>query len=435
MVTAAHPRSASRSASRCAPSGPLRRVTPVPRLRRLGPNWYSAVMGTASVAIAGASLPASTIAVAPAAPAAPVTAASVTAASVTAAPVTAAPVTAVSPVALPAPAGLQDVLEAVWVLSALALAALLAARAAHWVRHRDQARADLLDPAVAPFQGCMAMALLAVGIGSLTVGGGVIGEHAAVVTAWVLFAAGTTAGLTAALAVPYLLLTRRRVTAGDASPVWLLPVVAPMVAATLGAMLVGRVPAGGWRRTALLGCYGLFVLSLVAVLAVLPLVTARLLREGPPPLALTPALFLVLGPLGQSTTAVHRLADAAPSAVGGADAAALGSFATAYGTAALGLALLWLVPAAALVVRAARRGMPFAMTWWAFTFPVGTCVTGAAALSARTGTAAPGWAAAGLYAFLVAAWAVAGALTLRGLAGGALPAAPSEPPPATGRTR
>jgi tellurite resistance protein TehA-like permease len=76
--------------------------------------------------------------------------------------------------------------------------------------------------------------------------------------------------------------------------------------------------------------------------------------------------------------------------------------------------------AAAANLRARRGGMPFAMTWWAFTFPVGTCVTGAAGLARHTGFAGFTALAAGLFAVLLAAWAVAAAGTVRGLAGGVL---------------
>ncbi|MFD7445007.1 TDT family transporter [Streptomyces sp. NPDC059909] len=373
-----------------APS-PLPAPRSFPSLRGLGPNWYATVMGTAIVANAGAALPVR-------------------------------------------PPGLQPACEAVWVLSALLLVALLVARAGHWIHHRDQARAHLLDPAVAPFYGCLAMALLAVGIGTLSVGPGVVGEGTATVAGAALFGVGTLTALTAAVAIPYLMITRRKLAPDNASPVWLLPVVAPMVSAAAGPMLVDRLPAGPWREAMLVACYGMFGLSLLAVLVILPFVLTRLVRHGPLPLALTPTLFLVLGPLGQSTTAVNKLADVAPAAVSAPYASGLSVFAVVYGVPVLGFALLWLVLAGLMVIRAARRGMPFAMTWWAFTFPVGTCVTGAAGLAAHTGLLTLKWLAVGLYVLLLGAWAVAGVRTLRGLVSGALLAAPRAPSPATGRT-
>jgi C4-dicarboxylate transporter/malic acid transport protein len=360
----------------------------LPALRHLGPNWYATVMGTAIVANAGAALP----------------------------------------IGIP---GLRTACTAVWTLSAALLAVVLAARAAHWAHHRDQARAHLLDPAVAPFYGCLSMALLAVGIGTLTMGQDVIGEPAAVATATALFCAGTLTGLAAAVVVPYLMVVRHKVAPGTASPVWLLPVVAPMVSASFGPLLVPQLPAGQWREAMLLGSYAMFGVSLLASLLILPMVFARLVHHGPLPLALTPTLFLVLGPLGQSTTAVGKLADVAPVAIQAPYAEGLAVFAVIYGVPVMGFALMWLALAGAMVVRAVRDGMPFALTWWAFTFPVGTCVTGAESLARHTGLAAIEWLAVGLYAFLVAAWAVTGVRTLRGLFGGALLAAPVK----TGWTR
>ncbi|MFJ4877602.1 TDT family transporter [Streptomyces sp. NPDC088745] len=355
---------------------------PAPLTRHLGPNWYASVMGTAILATAGHSLPA--------------------------------------PFTPP-----RALLCAAWALSAVALLVLLAARSLHWRHHRDQARAHLLDASVAPFYGCFAMGVLAVGGATAAAGQDVIGEPAALAVAWVLWSAGTVLSLLAALVVPYLMVVRHRIDGpSSASPVWLLPMVAPMVAAALGPQLIPHLPEGQARATMLLACYAMFGLSLLATLLLLPMIFARLLLHGPPPSALTPTLFLVLGPLGQSTTAVNQLADVADGAIGPAYAHGFQAFAVVYGVPVLGFALLWLALAAALVVRAARAGMGFAMTWWGFTFPVGTCVTGAAGLARHTGLDALGGLAAALFALLVAAWSVTAFRTVRGLLSGVLLAAP-----------
>ncbi|MFF4253141.1 TDT family transporter [Streptomyces sp. NPDC001663] len=376
---------------------PLPRATARPpratAVRHLGPNWYATVMGTTIVATAGAAL------------------------------------------GIP---GLRPVCAAVWAFSLALLLALLAARALHWAHHRDQARAHLLDPATAPFYGCLAMALLAVGGGALTVGADWIGTGPAVALDAVLFTAGTVVGLAAAVAVPYLMAVRHKVEPGQATPVWLLPVVAPMVSAALGPLLVPHLPAGQPRETLLLACFAMFGLSLLATLLMLPVIFARLVTGGPLPLALTPTLFLVLGPLGQSTTAVGKFADVAPGVVPAPYSEGFGILAVLYGVPVMGFALLWFGLAAAHVVRARRHGMGFAMTWWAFTFPVGTCVTGAEALARHTGLVVYDWLAVGLYVVLVAAWGTAAVHTVRGLLSGELLAgprpAPVVPRPTTVRT-
>ncbi|MER7170728.1 TDT family transporter [Streptomyces mesophilus] len=370
MATYTRTRTLSRTAARTGT-----RAT----VRHLGPNWYAAVMGTAIVASAGATLP--------------------------------------HPIPRP-------VAIAVWAIAAGMLTVLLCARAVHWIHHRDQARSHLLDPKVAPFYGCLSMALLAVGGATLLVGKDVIGERAAIGVDAVLFVAGTLVGLAAAAAVPYLMVARHKISLDEASPVWLLPVVAPMVSAAQGPALLPHLPQGQWQEAMLLASYAMFGISLIATFVMLPLIFGRLVVHGPLPLVLTPTLFLVLGPLGQSTTAVNALADVAPDAISQDYASAFGAFAVVYGVPVMGFALLWFALAAALVVRALRAGMGFAMTWWGFTFPVGTCVTGASGLARHTGLDAYSWLATGLYVFLVTAVLIAAFHTVRGLVSGQLLAAP-----------
>lgn len=61
-------------------------------------------------------------------------------------------------------------------------------------------------------------------------------------------------------------------------------------------------------------------------------------------------------------------------------ASGMSTLAVLYGVPAWGFVLLWGSLAASLTVRAIRAGLTFDLTWWSFTFPVGTMVTGTTAL-------------------------------------------------------
>ncbi|RAG81411.1 C4-dicarboxylate ABC transporter [Streptacidiphilus pinicola] len=327
---------------------------------RFGPNWYAAVMGTAIVANGAHVLPGGV------------------------------------------PAQFAEVFWALGFAGLLALGGIRLAGRLHHARVRP-----LDDPSVAVFLGCPPMALLAVGFGALGAGEPLLGAGNAVALDAVLWTLGTLYGLWAAGTVMFKLVTHYDVARADAAPTWLLPVVAPMVSAALGPALIPHLPAGQPQQTMLLACVAMFGLSLISVLVLLPSLFARLAHEGPLPPALIPTLFLVLGPLGQSVTAATQFAAHGPAVFGG--------FALLYGVPVFGFALLWLAVAGAATVRGLRKGMPFAMTWWAYTFPVGTCVTGAAGLYARTGLAAFAVISVALFGLLVSAWAVAAVRTARSL--------------------
>ena len=106
----------------------------------------------------------------------------------------------------------------------------------------------------------------------------------------------------------------------------------------------------------------------------------------------------------------------------------MGVFAILYGVLVCGFAVLWIALATALTIRTARRGMPFALTWWSLTFPVGTFVTGTTQLAVHTGLPSFRVAAAIAYLGLLAIWCLVAVRTFRGGLRGNIFAPPSPDP-------
>ena len=135
----------------------------------------------------------------------------------------------------------------------------------------------------------------------------------------------------------------------------------------------------------LYGCYAMFGLSLVAALIIIAMIWSRLALYGTSGTTRVPTLWIVLGPLGQGITAAGLLGANAALAVPPELANGMNVFAVLFGVPVWGFAVLWIALATQLTVRTLRRGMPFALTWWSLTFPVGTFVTGTTQLANHTG--------------------------------------------------
>lgn len=351
----------------------------------VGPNWFASVMGTGIIANASASLPHFS-------------------------------------------SHLEGFALVVWCLACLMLTGLvlvsvffLFRRTNAWVRH-------FRDPMMAQFYGAPPMATLTVAGGTLLVGHQLLGWEFALNMAWFLWCIGTITGLCAAVIIPYRLFTVFAVRPDSAFGGWLMPVVPPMVSATIGAMLVPHTPVGVPRQTLLYLCFSQFGLSILAGMIVIAMIWSRLTHHGTSGTSRVPTLWIVLGPLGQSMTAAGILGTVAQDTLPAHLAFGFELFAVFYAVPVFGFVLLWTCLAILLTLRAHYRNMRFALTYWAFTFPVGTCVTGTAQLAHHTGLPLFAWASILFYLGLLGAWAVAAFGTTRGMITGHLFRPPATAP-------
>ncbi|GAA1907590.1 TDT family transporter [Williamsia serinedens] len=374
LLTTARPARRAASAPQRLPRvfGDLGR--PGQMLEHITPNWYASVMGTGIVANAAATLPLQVT-------------------------------------------GLHTFATVVWLIASTALVALTVAFAAHWTLHRGHARAHAAHPVMSQFYGAPPMAMLTVGAGAITLGPPLIGSSAAVWIDAVLWTAGTLTGLATSVWIPFRMITTHDHDSAMALPAWLMPIVPPMVSASTGALLLDHVPAGQPRLALIAACYAMFGLSLFLGMITMTMIYSRLVHGGMPAVQAAPTVWITLGMIGQSITATNLLGTHAATVFVGKQAivaTGLHVFGIAYGFAMGGFGILMFALATMLTVHVARRGLSFSLTWWSFTFPVGTCVTGATALGTAAGISVIHAMAVALYVVLLGAWATVATHTIRG---------------------
>ncbi|MGC5248146.1 TDT family transporter [Gordonia sp. DT219] len=314
---------------------------------------------------------------------------------------------------------------AFWLLTCIVFAGVVTATAAHWYRHPDVAREHHRHPVTAHFYGAVPMAILTVGTSTLVAGSHVIGHGAALAVDAVCFTVGTIGAVVTAVLVPARHLVGRAGDRGEPFGGWLMSVVGPTVTASAAAVLAASVDSAATSRILLLVGALALAISLILASPILVAVVRRLVTTGPGPDGLAPTWWIVLGPLGQSVTAACLLPHTAAAVLDAPTARVVRDVGLAYAIPVWVAAACWIVVAATITARSIARGLPFGLTWWSFTFPLGTFVTGSAALATVLGGTVFGvmlftvTADAGFVA-LLCAWTI---VTARAVAETASPAA------------
>lgn len=263
------------------------------------------------------------------------------------------------------------------------------------------------DPMMAHFYGAPAMALLTVGAGTIELGPQVLGADVAIWVGGMLWIAGTAAGIFTALWIPFRMIAGAQSAESGAMPSWLMPVVPPMVAAASGSLLIQHITPGQLRLGVLAICYGMFGMSLLVGFLTIGMVYSRLIHRGLPSVQVAPTVWIMLGMIGQSITAAVLLGNNSKFVFQGDEAPIAGGlhiFGIGYGLVMTGFAVFVFLLAVSLTVHNVRRGLSFTPAWWSFTFPIGTCVTGSAALAFATDSVLLLVISGSMYVLLLLAW-------------------------------
>ncbi|NRD73564.1 TDT family transporter [Shewanella sp. VB17] len=304
---------------------------------------------------------------------------------------------------------------AIWLLASIMLFFMLLIKIVQTVMNPHIIKRQFNDPVMAQFFGAPPMAILTVAGGTVLFGPQIMPSDVAIIIAWILWILGTVGGLIAAVIIPYRLFTHHKIRHDAAFGGWLMPVVPPMVSAAMGAMLIPYAQNIVLQQTLLYFCYAMFGISLISSLIIITMIWSRLVHSGTSGGARAPTLWIVLGPLGQSITAAGALGTVALLVVDEPMSTSINNMAIIYGVPIWGFAFFWSILAGLLTIRALRRKMPFSLTWWALTFPVGTCVTGTTQLALHTGLWVFECAAVILFAGLICTWLIAAIGTINGV--------------------
>ena len=275
-----------------------------------------------------------------------------------------------------------------------------------WLRFRPAAMQTMMHPVQANFYPTFSISLL------------VLAAQWLVFTPWVgvalaLWWAGVVLHFVFSFAVLFLMFRGEHVAVDHVTPAKFIPAVGLVVIPLAGAPLLPYMD-GALREWALtINAIGLGAGSML-YLGLLGITLFRSYMARPAFGILTPTVWIHLAPIGVIPVSLMNLLEQLP--VPAAREAALVLMLLVWG-----FGVWWLVMASLLTLAARAAGqLPFALSWWGFTFPLGAFVAESLRLTRMLGWTSTFAIAIAAWLLLCFLWAVTLVRTARGVASGTI---------------
>ncbi|NPA47934.1 MAG: C4-dicarboxylate ABC transporter [Thermococci archaeon] len=255
-------------------------------------------------------------------------------------------------------------------LNILLYAVLLVFWLLRWAFFTKEALEDLRHPSKGHFYGTSGAATMVL-VAQLLL---VLHERT---LAWYLWLWGLVLTFVFAFWMSYEVFIAGEVDLRHLSPAWYIPPVA-LVIIPFGASFM-RTTTGYTREFVTIASYLGWGAGFFLYLVLYAVVTLRLIRHELLPPQMAPLIWMNLGPIGASVTALIALINNSSFAV------SKGPF-LVFAFFLWGLGFWWLVMATALTVHYIRNlSLPYSLSWWAFIFPLGAFTSASNEIGAALG--------------------------------------------------
>src|SRR5574343_169877 len=275
-----------------------------------------------------------------------------------------------------------------------------------WLHYREAAMQTLMHPVQANFYPTFSIALLVLAAQWMAF-------TPYVDVALVLWFLGVFLHFLFSFAVLYFVFRGEHVTAEHVTPAQFIPAVGLVVMPLAGGTLIGHLqgPLKEWVLT--INIIGLGAGSMM-YLGLLGLTLYRLYLHKPALGVLTPTVWIHLAPIGVIPVSLMNVVDQLPLP-------AVREMAAVIMLLLWGFGVWWLVMASLLTLSARAAGaLPFALSWWGFTFPVGAFVAESLRLHQLFGWHSILSVGVLAWCLLCGLWTITAIRTVRGVASGAV---------------
>ena len=259
-----------------------------------------------------------------------------------------------------------------------------------WIFFRKEALKDLEHPVLSNFYATIAIGMLVLAADFIVIGKNIkIGE--------VFWFIGALATMFFGILTPYLMFKGEHVRLDHINPAWFIPPVGLIVIPIAGSLIIPHV-SGRVRELVILLNYFGWGSGFFIYLALFAITMYRFILHKPLPNTLAPTIWINLGPIGAGTVALVNLIKNS-------------SFITVkepffvFGFLFWGFGIWWVIMAIAMTLHCIKRlKLPYAMSWWAFTFPLGAYVAASHTISSLFGIQLIDYIGFALYWLLVIFW-------------------------------